>query len=128
LQQAVLVDCDKGRNKMLFESCNRAFGGVDPVIVGWDEVDVHMVASDVCFDCLGAFIVHNVERGGIPAGIEVGKNVREHCNHGTIGFARHGVDKDGIQVVDICHKHILHVAEGLHGEGTGAIGVHCLDV
>jgi hypothetical protein len=110
---------------MLFERCNRVLGGVDPVIVGWDEVDAHMVALDVCFDGLGAFIVHNVEHGRIPTGIEVGKNVCVHCNHGTIGFGRHGTDKDGLQVINVCHKHILHVAERLHGEGTGAIGVHC---
>ncbi len=35
---------------------------------------------------------------------------------------------DGIQVVDICLKHILHVAEGSYKEGTSAIGVHCLGV
>jgi hypothetical protein len=40
LEQAVLVDCGKGRNKMLLKSCNCKFGGVDPVIVGWDEVDM----------------------------------------------------------------------------------------
>ncbi len=110
---------------MLFESCNHAFGSIDPVIVGWDEVDVHMVALDVCFNSLGAFIVHNVEHGCKPMGIEVGKNVRECCNHDTIGFGRHGMDKDGIQVVNVCHKNILHFVEGLHGEGTGAVSVHC---
>ncbi len=97
---------------MIFESCNRTFGSVDPVIVGWNKVDVHMVASDGCFNNLGAFIVHNVECGRILAGIEVGKNFRERCNHGTIGFGRHGVDKDGAQGINVCHKHILHVAEG----------------
>ncbi len=25
------------------------------------------------------------------------------------------MDKDGIQVITVCHKHILHVAEELHG-------------
>jgi hypothetical protein len=50
------------------------FGSIDPVIVGWDEVDVHVVASVVCFDNLGAFVVHYVECGCIPAGVEVGKN------------------------------------------------------
>ncbi len=35
------------------------------------------------------------------------------------------MDKNGIQVVDVCHKHILHDAEGLYGEGIGAVGVHC---
>ncbi len=63
--------------------------------------------------------------GAFPTGIEVGKTVRECCNHGTVGFGRHGVDKDDIQVVNVLHKHILHVAEGPHGEGTGAVGVHC---
>ncbi len=54
-------------------------------------------------------------------GIEIGKYVIEHCNHGTIGFGRHGADKDGIQVIDVCKKHILHVAEGLDREGTGGV-------
>ncbi len=58
-------------------------------------------------------------------GIEIGKYVREHCNHGTIGFGRHGADKDGIKVVDVCNKHILHFVEGLYGESIGAVGVHC---
>ncbi len=80
---------------MLLESCNCAFGGVNPVIV-WDKVDVHMVASDMCFDCLGAFVVHHVEHWCIPMGIEVDKNVCEHCNHCTIVFGWHGADKDGI--------------------------------
>ncbi len=34
------------------------------------------------------------------------------------------MDKDGIQVINVSYKHILHVAEGLHMEGTGAVGVH----
>jgi hypothetical protein len=83
-----------------------------------------MVVLDVCLDSLEAFIVHYVEHGCIHMGVEVGKNVGECCNHGTIIFGRHGVDKDGIQVINVCCKHILHDAEGLHGEGTGAIGVH----
>ncbi len=110
---------------MLIESCNCAFGGIDPVIVGWDEVDVHIVVSGVCFYGLGVFIVHYVERGCIPVGIEVDKNVCECCNHGTIIFGRHGMDKDGIKVINAHHKHILHVAEGLHQECTSAISVHC---
>ncbi len=61
-------------------------------------------------------------------GIEIGKYVSEHCNHGTIGFGRHGMDKDGIQVVDLCNKQILHVAEGLYGEGSSALDVHCSGV
>jgi hypothetical protein len=84
MEQAVPVACGKGRNKMLYGSCNCTVGSVDPVIVGWDKVDVHTVVLDVCFDGVGAFIVHYVERGYIPAGVDVGKNVCERCNNDTI--------------------------------------------
>ncbi len=113
---------------MLFESCDPVFGGVDLVIVGWDKVDVHMVVLDVCFNGLGEFVVHCIEPGCIPAGIEIGKNICQCCNHGTIVFGRHGTDKDGIQVINVCHKQIWHVAERLYGEDTGAISVHCPSV
>jgi hypothetical protein len=118
------VDCGEGRNKMLLESCNCTFGCVYPVIVGWDKVDVYMVALDMCFNGLGEFIVHYVEHGHIPVGVDVSKNFCERYNHGIIGFGRHGMDKDGIKVVNVHHKHILHVVKGLHREGNGAVGVH----
>ncbi len=87
------------------------FVGVDLVIMGWDKGGVHTVALDVCFDSLGAFIVHYVEHGCISAGIEVGENVHECCNHDNAIFGWHGADKDGIQVVNVDHKHILHVVK-----------------
>ncbi len=46
---------------MLLEHSNHAFGGIDSVIVGWDEVDVHLVDLDVCFVGLGTLIIHNIE-------------------------------------------------------------------
>jgi hypothetical protein len=58
LERAVPVNCGEGRKKMFFESYNCMFGGIDPVIAGRDKVDVRMVDLDVCFDGLGAFIVH----------------------------------------------------------------------
>jgi hypothetical protein len=48
---------------MLIERCNRAFCGVDSVMLGWDKVDVHIVPSDMHFNCLETLIVHNVECG-----------------------------------------------------------------
>jgi hypothetical protein len=91
LEQAVSVNCGEGRNTIFFESCNSRFGGIDPVIVGWDEGDIHMVASDVCFDSLGAFVVHYIERGCITVGVDVGKNVCEHQSwHHRFWKAWHG--------------------------------------
>jgi hypothetical protein len=45
---------------MFLESTGGAFGGVDAMIVRRDQLDLHLVGSDVFFECLGAFIVHDV--------------------------------------------------------------------
>jgi hypothetical protein len=45
---------------MFLESTDGAFGGVDAMIVRRDRLDFPLVGSDVLFDCLGAFIVHDV--------------------------------------------------------------------
>jgi hypothetical protein len=50
LERTVLVNRGEGRDEVLFESRDGAFGRVYSVIVGRDEVDVHFVASDVGFD------------------------------------------------------------------------------
>jgi hypothetical protein len=52
LEWTVLVYCGEGRDEVLFERSDGAFGCVYSVIVGRDEMDVHFVASDVGFDCL----------------------------------------------------------------------------
>ncbi len=111
MERTVLVNCGEGRNKMLFEGCDRAFGHVYSVIVGWDKMDVHVVASDVGFDCLGAFVVHDIECGRISTGVEGYKDVFESGNHCSIILGWHNADKDGIEVINIGHKHVLHVAE-----------------
>jgi hypothetical protein len=55
------VDGCEGSNKVFLESTDGAFGGVDPMIVQRGQLDVHLVGTDVFFDCLGAlFIVHDV--------------------------------------------------------------------
>ena len=94
---------------MLFEGSNRVFGRIDMVIV--NEVDVHGVAPDVGIDCLGAFVVHDIERGHISTGVEGREDIFEGGNHLSIILGWHGADKDGIEVIHICHKHVLHVAE-----------------
>ncbi len=111
LEQTVLVDCGKGRDKMLFEGRDRAFGRIYSVIVGGDEVDVHVVAPDVGFNCLGALVVHDIECGCISTGVKVCEDVFESGNHCSISPEWYGTDKDGIEVINIGHKHILHVAE-----------------
>ena len=75
-------------------------------------MDVHIVAPNVGFNCLGAFVVHDIEHGRISTGgVEGHEDVFEGGNHRSIILGWHGMDKDGIEVINICHKHILHVAE-----------------
>ncbi len=45
---------------MFLESTDGAFSGIDAIIVQRDQLDFHLVGSDVLFDCLGAFVVHAV--------------------------------------------------------------------
>ena len=74
-------------------------------------MDVHVVTPDVGFDRLGTFVVRDIERGCIPTGVEGPKDVFESDNHCSIILGWHGADKDGIEVINIGHNHILHVAE-----------------
>ncbi len=96
---------------MLFEGRDRAFGHIHSVMVGGDEVDVHVVAPDVGFNCLGAFVVHDIERGCISTGVEGCEDIFERGNHRSIILGWHGTDKDGIEVINIGPKYVLHVAE-----------------
>ena len=57
----------------LFEGSNRAFGPVDRVIMGGNELDVHVVAPDVGFGCLGEFVVHDIECGCISRVLRVAR-------------------------------------------------------
>jgi hypothetical protein len=45
---------------MFLESTDGVFGGVHAMIVRRDQLNIHLVGLDVVFDCLGAFIVHDV--------------------------------------------------------------------
>jgi hypothetical protein len=45
---------------MFLESTDGVFGSVDAMFVRRDQLDFHLFGSDVPFDCLGAFIVHEV--------------------------------------------------------------------
>ncbi len=96
---------------MLFEGCYRAFSPIYLVIVGGDEVDAHVVAPDVGFNCLGALIVHDIECGHISTGVEGCEDVFERGNNCSISPGWYDADKDGIEVINIGNKHVLHVAE-----------------
>jgi len=111
LEQTVLVYCGEGRDEVLFESHDGAFGRVYSMIVGRDKVDVRFVASDVGFDCLGAFVVHDIEHRRISTYVEGREDVCKSGNHRSIVLGGHGADKDSIEVINVGHKYVLHVVE-----------------
>jgi hypothetical protein len=78
------------------------------MVVGGDKVNVHVIFLNVCRDSFGAFVVHHVECGVIVRGSESGEDVGKCVNHGAIVLGGHGANKDGIEVIDIRHKNILH--------------------
>ena len=125
LQGAVLVDGGKPRNEVLLECCDGALGGVDPMVVGGDKVNVHVILANVHRDSLGAFIVHYVQCGVIVTGGESGEDVGEGVDHGAIILGGHGAYEDGVEVVNVCHKNVLHRLEGADGGGARKIGIHC---
>ena len=71
-------------------------------------MNVHVILANVHRDGLGAFVVHYVQCGVIVAGGESGKDVGEGVDHGAISLGGHGAHEDGVEVVNVCHKNVLH--------------------
>ena len=42
----------------------------------------------------------------------------------TSGAVSHGANKDCVGIVHVGHKNIVHIFEGVYGEGTYEIGIH----
>ncbi len=108
MQRAVLVDSGEPHNEVLFECRDGALGGIDPMIVGGGKVNVLFIVVNVHLNCFRAFIVHHVESEVIIAHGESCEDLSERVNHGTIILGGHGVNKDGDEIIHICHKNILH--------------------
>ncbi len=66
---------------MFFEYSNGLFGCIHMVVMGWDEMNVHLVLFDVSFDCFGAFIAHHVEGWMVFACCQSCKDVDKCIDH-----------------------------------------------
>ncbi len=51
----------------------------------------------------------------MAAGCEGGKNFCEGGNLGNVVLGGHSMHNDGVEVVDLCHKYVLHEFEGADG-------------
>ncbi len=46
---------------MFFEGADGTFGGIDAMVVRWDQLYFHFVFLDMLLNGLGTFIIHDVE-------------------------------------------------------------------
>jgi hypothetical protein len=46
---------------MFFEGADSTFGGIDAMVVRWNQLYFHVVLFDVLLNGLGAFVIHDVE-------------------------------------------------------------------
>ncbi len=59
------VNGAEDRDKVIFEGTDCSFGGIDPMFVWWDPLEPDLVAEERVFEVLGAFVVEDVEFGGM---------------------------------------------------------------
>jgi hypothetical protein len=45
---------------MFFECADGTFGGIDVMVVRWDQLNLHFVLFDVFLNGLGAFVIHDI--------------------------------------------------------------------
>ncbi len=59
--------------------------------------------------------------GLVSEGCKGGKNIGEGTNHGSIILGGLSVDKDGVEVINVCNKDVLHGLEGALGNASGRL-------
>jgi hypothetical protein len=52
------------------------------------------------------------------------EDFREGGNEGCVGAVWHWVDNDGVKVINVCNKNVLHILEGSNRKHPGDIPVH----
>ena len=109
---------------MFFEGANGTFGGIDAMVVRWDQLNLHLVLFDVFLNSLGAFVIHEVEHRLVLPRLQ---NVEDFCeggNEGCVNAFWHWADDDGVKVIHVCDKNVLHVLERSNRKRSSDICVH----
>ncbi len=96
---------------MFLKSSDGVFGGVDVMVMRWDQLDGHLVGSDVFLDHFGAFVVHDVQHWLVVLSPQNIEDLGDGSNEGGIGAGSHWADNDGIEVIYVGNEDVLHVLE-----------------
>ncbi len=62
----VAVGCGKRCNERILEGLYGPFGGIQPVIMHFDELELALLLHQECFDVLCGLVVHDVYFGLVP--------------------------------------------------------------
>jgi hypothetical protein len=96
---------------VFFKLGNGTFSSVDAMVVWWDQLDVHLVGSDVLLNRLGALVVRHIQCWLVIASTEYCGHFGGGGNEQGIGTGWHWLHDYCIKVVDVWDKDILHVLE-----------------
>ena len=66
------VDAAETRNEVVLEGSDCFFGGVGAMDVWWHELELNGVGAEICFDCRGTLVVHDVHFWVVATGSKVG--------------------------------------------------------
>ncbi len=70
----------QGQQQSVLKCGNGTLHGIDTVVVQWDQLDVHLVGSDVLLNRLGALVVHHIQCWLVITSTEYHKHFEEGGN------------------------------------------------
>ena len=100
------------------------FSSIDMMVLRWDQLNFHLVLFGVFLNGLGAFIIHDVEHRLVLPCLQNVEDFHEGGDEGCASTVWHWVDDDGIKVINVCNKNVLHILERLNRKSSGDICVH----
>ena len=100
------------------------FSSIDMMVLRWDQLNFHLVLFGVFLNGLGAFIIHDVEHRLVLPCLQNVEDFHEGGDEGCASTVWHWVDDDGIKVINVCNKNVLHILEGSNRKHPGDICVH----
>ena len=96
---------------MFFEGVNGTFCIIAMMVVQWDQLYLHLLLFDVFLNGLGAFVIHDIEHRLVLVLLCL-QNVEDFCegsDERCISVVWHWVDHNGIKVINVCNKYVLHI-------------------
>ena len=93
------------------------------MVVRWDQLYMHLVLFYVFLSGFGALVIHDVEHWVVLSCLQNMEDFHEGSDKGCVSAVWHWANHDGIKVINICNKYVLHIFEGSNRKHPGDIRV-----